>query len=127
MRFGDPLCKACRGTGQDIGSDGSDGTPMRDGNSLLPCRVCGGSGEGELYAKPKTRAALFAAALLLSGCAVHKPVVPVAPDVVMFDGSRADVAKPKLVCPKGYRLEWTCYGDYCKGDALRLTWLCVKH
>ena len=39
---GDPLCKACRGTGRDLGDD----NPMRDGNPVLACAVCGGSGEG---------------------------------------------------------------------------------
>lgn len=39
--LGDPLCKACRGTGKDLGSD----NPIRDANPVVKCLVCDGSGE----------------------------------------------------------------------------------
>lgn len=38
--LGDPLCKDCRGTGQDLGSD----NPIRDGNHIHHCYTCSGSG-----------------------------------------------------------------------------------
>ena len=45
----DPVCPDCNGRGSDTGSDGSDGTLMRDGNSLKPCRTCKGSGDNPHY------------------------------------------------------------------------------
>lgn len=47
-KTGDPLCKACRGSGHDGGSDGTDGTPMRDPGKGY-CPKCNGTGKGELY------------------------------------------------------------------------------
>ena len=47
FHINDPLCKACRGTGMDLGSDGTDGTEMRDGCHYKNCPECKGTGEGK--------------------------------------------------------------------------------
>lgn len=64
--------------------------------------------------------------LMLSGCALPKRFAAAPGTVTMYDGNQARVVKPFMQCPKGYALEWTCYGQYCKGDYLRLTWMCVR-
>ncbi len=46
-RRGDPLCADCRGTGKDLGSDGSDGMEIRDAEPNTKCRTCKGTGEGK--------------------------------------------------------------------------------
>jgi hypothetical protein len=69
----------------------------------------------------------FVFMLALTGCAAHRVIVPDSPKTVtLWDGTRTQVMKPAMMCPKGYVLEWTCFDDYCKSDAPMLTWMCVK-